>query len=444
MTTNSYWSQLRPASYRGVRFGVLGGQLRFGRRNAIHEYPFRDTIWVEDLGKSRRMIQMTGFLVGDDVIAQRDALIAACEKSGDGELVHPTLGQRTVALLDVSSSEQWEQGRVFELNFTFVEQGRRQYPESTETTAGAVAVAVDKANTASRAAFAAKGQNLKTLSSINAAVAVAQAWANKAITTARDATSLIRMAGVLQGDIGRMVSLGSGRLSWVSSYFTTGLKTLTNPAASISDLVGRAAQGRQLIGASALSMVASAKKLSPSSTGGFVDEAQGMAAALLDASPTPGAALRTLSTMATVGTSSRVTGSAAVAQGATADLFRRSAAAALATAATQYEPASSEEAKSVRDLVVGVLDAEITTAGDQGEDGVYAAFRALRAAVVQLLNAVGASLPTLMTVTTARPMPSLALAQRLYRDPTRSDELVAKANPIHPAFMPTTFQALSE
>ncbi len=37
------WSdQLLPASFRGVPFGVLGSRSRFGRRLAVHEYPYRD------------------------------------------------------------------------------------------------------------------------------------------------------------------------------------------------------------------------------------------------------------------------------------------------------------------------------------------------------------------------------------------------------------------
>jgi prophage DNA circulation protein len=44
----TFRAQLQPASYRGIPFGVFGGQARFGRRNALHEYPFRDVPWVED------------------------------------------------------------------------------------------------------------------------------------------------------------------------------------------------------------------------------------------------------------------------------------------------------------------------------------------------------------------------------------------------------------
>jgi prophage DNA circulation protein len=85
----------------------------------------------------------------------------------------------------------------------------------------------------------------------------------------------------------------------------------------------------------------------------------------------------------------------------------------------------------------------MTVAGDQGDDETYEALSTLRAAVVADLNKRGAGLSSIKTFSVSAPMPSLALAARLYRDPTRADELVAQANPVHPAFMPTTFKALA-
>ena len=82
-------------------------------------------------------------------------------------------------------------------------------------------------------------------------------------------------------------------------------------------------------------------------------------------------------------------------------------------------------------------------AGNQTEDDVYASLRVLRASVVSTLTQSAGGLPSLVTVTTATPMPALALAQRLYADGTRADELVDRARPKHPAFMPTSFEALN-
>ena len=153
--SGSWLSKLRPASFRGVSFKVLEGQLRFGRRSVVHEYPFRDTVWVEDLGKAARRIAFTGFIVGDDVIAQRDKLMKACEEVGaveGGELVHPTLGRMTVSLVDgVSCVEHWDRGRVFELGFSFVEQGKRIFPNSVAESKTAVKGALEKDNVATKA-----------------------------------------------------------------------------------------------------------------------------------------------------------------------------------------------------------------------------------------------------------------------------------------------------
>ena len=98
----------------------------------------------------------------------------------------------------------------------------------------------------------------------------------------------------------------------------------------------------------------------------------------------------------------------------------------------------------MRGAVTQLLDAEIQIAGAQGEDDVYTALRSVRAAVVQDLTARGADLAVLTTITTPRPMPALALAQRVYRDAGRTDELVAESDCIHPAFMPTSFRGLAQ
>jgi prophage DNA circulation protein len=131
-------------------------------------------------------------------------------------------------------------------------------------------------------------------------------------------------------------------------------------------------------------------------------------------------------------------------QGACSDLFRRTSIGAVAQAASTYQPTSSDDAARVRDLVVGLIDAEMLVAGDQGEDETYEALSTLRAAVVADLNKRGAGLASIRTFTFPSTLPSLALATRMYRDPTRADEIVAQADPVHPAFMPTSFKALAD
>lgn len=201
----SWRDQLRPASYRGVRFGVLGGSIRFGRRNAVHEYPYRDTVWVEDMGRAARRIQMTGFLVGDDVIAQRERLIAACESPGDGILVHPTLGRLTVSLMDTETTERWDHGRVFEINFTFIEAGQRVFPAAQASTSDAVSDAAAAADAAASGDFLTRATSALQHGAVvvNAAVNTADAWARQARVLANDATNIYHAVSSLPGTFGR-------------------------------------------------------------------------------------------------------------------------------------------------------------------------------------------------------------------------------------------------
>jgi prophage DNA circulation protein len=180
----------------------------------------------------------------------------------------------------------------------------------------------------------------------------------------------------------------------------------------------------------------------------FVASAQALAAAVLAATVDPADGIRLLSELANF-TSDQPTASDAIGlamfdmQDAAGDLFRRAAVVALARASAAYQPSSYDDAANVRTAVTALLDAEITIAGDQGEDASYNALRSLRTAVIEDLTTRGGSLAPISSFSLRAPLPALMLANVLYRDPARSDELVTQVDPIHPAFMPTQFRALS-
>ncbi len=129
--------------------------------------------------------------------------------------------------------------------------------------------------------------------------------------------------------------------------------------------------------------------------------------------------------------------------GAAGKLLRRAALVQLARACAAYQPTSYDDARSLRAAACALLDAEILRAGDAGEDAVYTAFRALRIAVARDLAARGDPLPRLRDVEVIRPLPAAVLAHGLYGDGRRGDELVQKADPVHPLFMPTKLRVLS-
>jgi prophage DNA circulation protein len=473
----SWLSKLRPASFRGVPFKVLEGQLKFGRRSVIHEYPFRDTVWVEDLGRAARRIAFTAYIVGDDVIAQRDQLLKVCEEAGaveGGELVHPTLGRMIVSLADgVSCAERWERGRVFELAFSFVEQGKRIFPNSAVDTQSAVAGAAEKAKAAAKANLigAAAGALKSGLAVVAQATSAVSTWAGAAQRLVNDATNLYHFVQTMPGEFGRMFGSNSTRPA--------------GSGATVDSLVAQGAANRAKVAVAAHKLTSTASSLASVSGGGatpagaqtstagssvppavsaalsaYVDAVHALVATVAAAAPSPPDALRLLTGLTaaapglpggiakpvypvnTVAPATSAQASALMA-GATADLFRRAGVIELAKASASYTPSSSDDAVAVRQQVTQLVEAEMQIAANQGQDDSYQALHDVRTAVVQDLAARAADLASMVQVATPHSVPALFLAQRLYRDASRADELVAEANPIHPAFMPPSFKALA-
>jgi prophage DNA circulation protein len=458
----SWFDQLQQASFGGVPFGVLGSDGRFGRRVAVHQYPNRDKPYIEDLGRSTRRINLTGFLIenslvygGGDVIAQREALIAAAESAGPGTLVHPTLGELQVSIPDggLSINEKWDAGRYFEIGFTFIESGERLFPGISQTTPNALNALADALDVSAAADFVTsitRSVNLGlgivrgaiSLGSavVGTVVGVVSGFAVLAGTVVRDATSLFNLASLLTGNYGRYVN---ANVSSAFSGSTGGLSPVT-----IGTLEAEGAQDRAAVTGASAELTSAASALDATSVATFAASAQGLTASLGAAVVNPGDALRlfgalasyTLNTVIGVG---QTGAGQQIAQDATGALLRRAAISAIARAAAQYAPSSYDDAAAVRATVVGCLDAEILIAGDAGDDASYGALRALRQMVVALLIEAGAGLPRLRTFNFNACMPVLTLAETLYGDASRADQLIEQASPIHPAFMPAQFQALA-
>jgi prophage DNA circulation protein len=437
---SSYWmDRLRPASFRGIPFGVLGSEIRFGRRNVLHQYPLRDSVWVEDMGRSARRITMEGFLVGDDVIAQREKLIAACESPGDAKLVHPSLGELTVGVLNAESSEQWDHGRVFKIQFSFIEGGKRIFPSITASTGDIVANAATASDIAARASFGKRvAQALRNgAAAVQAAANTAALWARNVQRLINDATNIKH----LFQDAKQLLNHTQGRrLNGGSSPASTGLTP--------QQITGAGSAARSNVNSASSALSTSANALSSTTTDAFAGAAQALIASALATSVNSSDGLRLMSSAAVFSPAilpaSDVIGSSInTVTNASADMFRRAAVAAMARASATYQPLSYDDAANVRAWVTEMLDAEADIAGDQQEDDVMNALYDLRTAVTQDLTARGANLSRVVQMTTNSPVPSLVLAYRLYNDISRADQLVEFAHPVHPAFMPTSIRVLS-
>jgi prophage DNA circulation protein len=254
----SFWDSLHQASWRWVPFGVNSADGRCGRKQAIHEYPNRDEVWVEDLGRAARRINIRGFLLendlvynGTDVILQRQDMIDACEMEGPGELVHPTLGRLNVSLLSFEVLERKEDGLMFEIHLSFIESGLRIFPSAATSTGDAVNTAADDAIAAMTADFAKRAaiDLQQGASVVQQAVSTATLWAGKAIGLVNGATSIFHMVTGLTGSYGRFAggrTVGFSGYSALSSLQKT-LGTAQQANATVQTLTAYGTQARKTV-----------------------------------------------------------------------------------------------------------------------------------------------------------------------------------------------------
>lgn len=446
----AWTDELQQASFRGVPFGVLTSEGTFGRRQAVHEYPFRDAPWVEDIGRAARRITFRGFLISDsriygggDVKAQRDRMVAAAEAKGPGALVHPTLGSLNVSCASLGVAERSDRGRYFELSFSFVESGERLFPSATSSFGDALGLTALGLDGAASGDFLARAvSSLKRGAAVvNQVVSTATKWATPALNLVRDATNLSHLASNLPGAFGRY--FGGANVGGLGLLGAKG-NQLFEAATSVSELIAAGTRARALVETAADVLLQTAAASRPRE---FATAAQGLAEAVNGACADPADAVRLLSALAVSPAPDPVIGSPvgeamADMQGACNDLFRRAAVGALARAAGRYHPSSYDDAVAVRTHVIDLIDAEALAAGEIGEDATYQALRTLRRAVFDDLTSRGASLATMEAFSFPSPLPSLALANRIYRDASREEQLVRQVDPRHPLFMPTSFAAL--
>lgn len=121
----AWLEELQLGSFRGVEFFTKTDTLETGRRVALHEYPYRDQPWPEDLGLATKFYEFDAYLWADETEGEvvwelRNALLAACEAEGEDELVHPSLGAVTCQLMTASFLENAD-GGVVQVRMRFVE-----------------------------------------------------------------------------------------------------------------------------------------------------------------------------------------------------------------------------------------------------------------------------------------------------------------------------------
>lgn len=446
-----WFEHIHPASFRGVPFAVVSAEGVFGRRQAVHEYPYRNTAWVEDLGRGTRKLTIRGFIVHNslaydapDVITQRDSLVAACETEGPGTLIHPTLGELTVSVPDggLRVFESVDNGRSFEFTLTVIESGLKVFAITSSTQAASL-VQANWLRTGLMAAtkFIAtvKGEIRSVTQTVKTLRNTAAFWGNMVKSTANEVTNLsnvlkstfgsARYGRYNKGTVGGGVSGSTGAVNRTADT--------DNYVGLVNQKMAQAVTGR----AELLALTATFESVA--SVDAFPVDARVIIDAVISFSGSVEEKIRMLETLASYRNTTfyATSGENSVANGATILLCVLSAG-ALAVTAANYEPSSYDDAILMLNRVCDTLDEVLLMAADAGDDDDYLNLLQTRDALVNAYSQKGAVLSSLTQVVMPTSLPALVLANRMYQDGARGDELVQSVGPRHPAFMPTKFKAL--
>lgn len=450
--TWSWQEHIHPASFRGVPFAVVTGDGTFGRRQAVHEYPFRDSVWVEDIGRSTRRFTLMGFIIqsslvytAPDVMTQRNSLIAACETAGAGTLIHPTLGELTVSIPDggLRLRESKDSERVFEFSLTVIESGLRVFAITSSKSAVSTVKTSWLALAAKTAAtfISEVNSDIRTVTQgIKTLKSTFSFWTGMVTRTVNEATNL---SNTLKSTFGssRYGRYNTGTVGGSASGATNTTSTVPDTDdydLLVSQKLSSSVEGRQQI------QVLTTSLLISTSVDEYASGVQSVIDSLL-ASEVKGLDLvRLFETLSGFSDTTYRPDSSDSSVATASQIYATTlTAGAMAYASSLYDPASYDEAADLLQRVVAVLDSAGLAAADAGYNDVFSELSDLKTNVKTVLQDKGALLANVETVTFSQPLPALNLANRLYQDGSRVESLVKMADPIHPAFMPVTFRALS-
>jgi len=407
--------KLRPAWYRGARFYVEDAGGDYGRRFADHEYPGRDTPYAEPLGRRQRVWPMTGYTIGPLFRVARDALLAACESDGVGDLIHPALGMVRAVCRRVVFSEQREVGRRCTFTLEFAEPGELEEPSATENTDMIIEGAADDLGSAAAAAFVETFSVGATLSYVATGAAIDVQYLAVTLEASRMPASgypqapAVEAIDVLYGQATGLVRDPPGLCTATEAAF--GATSNAAEPVAVADAF-LAIANDYTAGARAVDVATFAVLSNPQHSGAFAVDPPGTR----------------------YPASTRQSRNQAAWQGYCRQLALREV--GYCTPGIPIE--SRQDALDLGRRITAAFDGAETAAADAGDDAVFIGLIRLRAAIQADIEARNARSVLLVLYKTERNLNSLVLAWKFYQDANRDIELVEAVNAYTPAFMPRT------
>lgn len=375
------------ARFRGVPFFVDSAEQAGGRQTVVHEFPFaKGAPFTEDLGLKPRPFSVEGYVLGDDYEAARDSLLTALETEGSGELVHPYLGTRRVAVVNYRLRQGRDAGGLAQFTIEFQETAAEPEQPTTVPDSGAV---VSSATSTARTSV-----STRFLSAYNA-FGGARSSVLGALNAANNAIGAVADARQLEAQTRAEI------LRQVSSVSSNAAALLVSPAdllASQVEIFESLAAG---LAASALDPVGALLRLF-----GFDPGAQPSA-------PTASGILERASFDALTQLVQRLAlvEASAVAVGLTFDSY--------------------DAAKRTRAAITDLIDQHVESITDD----TYPDLMTLRQALVRALPDDAQELPRQLEHTPTTGVCSLVLAHNLYGNLDREADVCARNKLRHPGFV---------
>lgn len=403
-TARDWLKTLWRASYKGTPFFVERDEEDGGRRIVIHQFPMRDDPYLEDLGEDKRGFFVTAYVASDGADTEAGALVAICATRGPGVLVLPTHGPILVRCLNFRRQRTKDKHGFIAFELEFVREGAASALASVAMLANLVFVAADTAALSIAASFVA---GILTTIQPDFVIAAASDGVQNAVST----FEAIRTSTPVAPDV------SATQRNEIQSIFDATPALIEDPA-NVGTLPTRILATARAIGDGL-----------PASSAVTAFEA-----VLSDVSlqVTVSGVYPTLSRRA-----------AALNDAAAKRLLLLASVTAYCEAVTRLTLSDRQSGITLRANVSEYIEA-ILTMIPAAEIDLFHAVAKLRDTTIEYLSRAILDLAPVVTVEANLSMPSLFWAWRLYKDPNRSSELVARNLVAHPSFMPTSFEALSK
>lgn len=410
---------LRQASFRGVSFHVEKDTVETGRRLVIHEFPLKDDPYIEDLGRDTNKLNVTAYLVGNDVDSGEKSLRSACEQRGAASLVLP-LERFRVHCEKCSRDASKDKLGYIAFQLSFVREGSGSGPFPIQLLGFALSSVVDGVLAPLRAAFSAVYQGIGLAGYI-----------------ATSGTAQVRTVAAMLDDITRTSPLAVAALPQLRLR----VQDLYDQAPT---LIRTGEVADRLTDRSFVATAEVAQADAPI-VGTIHTLIRDIAAA---AAPEPARAL--LETLITFDADTSHTIPPTPNRRRERDNLAAIAAVVRIAALTAYVEAVARarypdrrSAIQARADVAELIAAEIERAALARNHELYTAIEDMRGRAVDLLSRRITDLAPVVTVSAPRSMPALWWSNRLYGDAQRAAELVARNRIKHSGFMPIEFEALA-